>query len=170
MQSLLTPEEYNPYYGTYIDKAESTTIVDALQLGKQSFINFVNSISNEKLTYAYAEEKWTVAEVLQHIIDTERIFSYRALRFARNDKSSLMGFDQDEYVPNSNANNYSKQELIEDFEATRNSSIALFKRFTEDMLTQIGEASGSPMSTRAAGYILSGHQKHHLDIIKERYL
>jgi len=170
MQSLLTPEEYNSYYGTYIDKAESATIVEGLQLGKQGFVDFVNSIPEEKLAFAYAEEKWTIAEVLQHIIDTERIFSYRALRFARNDKSPLIGFDQDQYVPNSNANSYSKEEFIGDFEATRNSTIALFRGFTGEMLTQIGEASGSPMSARAAGYILSGHQVHHLDIIKERYL
>ncbi|WP_299252193.1 DinB family protein [uncultured Aquimarina sp.] len=170
MQSLLTSGEYDPYYGVYIDKAANANVVKGLQQSKQKFIDFVNAISEEKFTYAYAEGKWTIAEVFQHIIDTERIFSYRALRFARNDKSPLMGFDQDEYVPYSNANNYSKQEFIEDFEAVRNNSIALFKSFTEDMLSQIGEASGSPMSTRAAGYILSGHQKHHLDVIKERYL
>ncbi|MFD2562543.1 DinB family protein [Aquimarina rubra] len=170
MQSILTPEEYNPYYGVYIDKAESSNVVDGLKLDKHKFIEFVNSIPDEKLTYSYGEGKWTVAEVLQHIIDTERVFAYRALRFARKDKSPLMGFDQDEYVPNSNANNYTKKEFIEDFEAVRNSSITLFKGFTEDMLTQIGEASGSPMSARAAGYILSGHQKHHLDVIENRYL
>ncbi len=170
MQSLLAPEEYDPYYGAYIDKAESTNILEALLLGKQNFIDFVNAIPNKKWIYSYGKGKWTIAEVLQHIIDTERIFAYRALRFARKDKNALMGFDQDEYVPNSNANNYSKSELIADFEAVRNSSTALFKSFTEDMLIQIGVASGSPMSTRAVGYILSGHQKHHLDVINARYL
>jgi len=170
MQSLLTLGEYNPYYGVFIDQAENANILTGLQQSKQKFIDFVNTISDEKLTYAYAEGKWTIAEVLQHIIDTERIFSYRALRFARNDKSPLIGFDQDEYVPNSNANNYSRQELIEDFEAARNNSIGLFKSFTQNMLTEIGEASGSPMSVRAIGYVLSGHQKHHLHVIKDRYL
>lgn len=170
MQSLLTSGEYNPYYGVFIDQAENANILTGLQQSKQKFIDFVNTISDEKLTYAYAEGKWTIAEVLQHIIDTERIFSYRALRFARNDKSPLIGFDQDEYVPNSNANNYSRHELIEDFEAARNNSIALFKSFTQNMLTEIGEASGSPMSVRAIGYVLSGHQKHHLHVIKDRYL
>ncbi|WP_298316075.1 DinB family protein [uncultured Aquimarina sp.] len=170
MQSLLTSGEYNPYYGVFIDQAENANILTGLQQSKQKFIDFVNTIFDEKLTYAYAEGKWTIAEVLQHIIDTERIFSYRALRFARNDKSPLIGFDQDEYVPNSNANNYSRQELIEDFEAARNNSIGLFKSFTQNMLTEIGEASGSPMSVRAIGYVLSGHQKHHLHVIKDRYL
>lgn len=170
MQSLLTPEEYNPYYGIFIDKSESENIVQGLQQGKKKFIDFVNTIPNEKLTYAYEEDKWTIAEVIQHIIDTERIFSYRALRFARKDQTPLIGFDQDAYVPNSNANTFSIEDLIEDFESVRNSSITLYKRFTSEMLNQIGEASGSPMSTRAAGYILSGHQNHHVEVIKERYL
>lgn len=170
MQSLLTSEEYNPYYGVFIDQAESPNIIEGLQLGKQGFIEFVQSIPEEKLSYSYAEGKWTVAEVLQHLIDAERVFSYRALRFARKDKTALMGFDHDMYVPNSNANTYRKDEIIEDYQAVRNSSISLFKSFTDDMLLQIGEASGSPMSTRATGYILSGHQKHHLNVIKERYL
>jgi len=170
MLSQLKEEEYNPYYGIYIAKAELVNIPEGLQKGREEFIAFVQSIPEEKLTYAYADEKWTIAEVLQHIIDTERIFSYRALCFARNDNTPLAGFDQDEYVPNSNANTYSKEDLIADFEAVRNSSITLFKSFTKEMLQRIGEASNSPMSTRAAGYILAGHQKHHLDVIKERYL
>ena len=170
MQSLLTSDEYNPYYGVFIDQAESPDIVEGLQLGKQHFIEFVKAIPEEKLSYRYAEEKWTIAEVLQHLIDAERVFSYRALRFARKDKTALTGFDHDMYVPNSNANNYSKQEIMRDYETVRNSSISLFRSFTDDMLTQIGEASGSPMSTRAIAYILSGHQKHHLGVIKKRYL
>ncbi|MHA7059123.1 DinB family protein [Aquimarina sp. M1] len=170
MQSLLTTDEYNSYYGVYIDKAVNVNIPEGLTMSKQQFMDFVNTIPEDKFTYAYANGKWTIAEVIQHIIDTERIFAYRALCFARKDKSSLVGFDQDAYVPNSNANYFSKQELLENFEAVRNSSITLFKSFTEEMLLQIGEASGSPMSTRAVGFILSGHQKHHLDIIKARYL
>ncbi|WP_299896146.1 DinB family protein [uncultured Aquimarina sp.] len=170
MQKLLTPEEYNPYYGIFIDKALKEDIVEGLQEGITQFVDFVKVIPEEKMKYAYDHGKWTIAEVLQHIIDTERIFSYRALRFARKDNSPLIGFDQDDYVPNSNANNTGKQEFIEDFKAVRNSSISLYKGFTSEMLTWIGEASGSPMSARAAGYILSGHQTHHLEVIKERYL
>lgn len=170
MKSLLSIEEYNPYYGVFIDKALNKDIVEGLKEGITQFVEFVENIPDEKLTYAYADGKWTIAEVLQHIIDTERIFSYRALRFARKDKSPLIGFDQDDYVPNSNANTIKKEDFIEDFKAVRSSSISLYKGFTSDMLMWIGEASGSPMSARAAGYILSGHQTHHLDVIKERYL
>ncbi|PKV51088.1 putative damage-inducible protein DinB [Aquimarina sp. MAR_2010_214] len=170
MVSQLKEGEFNPYYGIYIAKAESPDIVKGLQSSQKEFVDFVQSIPEEKFTHAYAEGKWTVAEVLQHIIDTERIFAYRALCFARNDKTSIMGFEQDDYVPYSNANNYSKEELISDFVSARSNSISLFKSFTDEMLTRIGEASGSPMSARAAGYILEGHQKHHFEVIKERYL
>lgn len=170
MLSQLKEGEFNPYYGVYISKAEYPNIVKGLQSSQKEFVDFVQSIPEEKLTHAYAEDKWSIAEVLQHIIDAERIFAYRALCFARNDKTSIMGFEQDDYVPYSNANNYSKEDLITDFQSARNNSISLFKSFTDEMLTRIGEASGSPMSSRAAGYILVGHQKHHFEVIKERYL
>ncbi|WP_271781883.1 DinB family protein [Aquimarina algiphila] len=170
MLSQISENEYNPYYAMYISKAEYPDIVLGLQNSREEFVDFVQSIPEDKMTYAYADGKWTVAEVLQHLIDTERIFSYRALRFARNDQTPIMGFEQDDYVPNSNANHYGKEDMLSDFVAVRNSSITLFKSFTDEMLTRIGEASKSPMSARAAGYILSGHQKHHCEIIKERYL
>ncbi|WP_438712121.1 DinB family protein [Aquimarina muelleri] len=170
MLSQLKEVEYNSYYATYISRAEYPNIVEGLKNSQKEFVDFIQSIPQEKFIHAYAEGKWTIAEVFQHIIDTERIFAYRALRFARNDKTPIMGFEQDDYVPNSNANNLSKEDLITDFNAVRNCSISLFNSFTDEMLTRIGEASGSPMSARAAGYILAGHQKHHLEVIKERYL
>ncbi len=170
MLSHLKAGEFNPYYSTYISKAEYPNIVQGLEKSQKEFVDFVNSIPDEKFTYAYAEGKWTIAEVLLHLIDAERIFAYRALCFARNDSTPLAGFDQDAYVPNSNANNYSKKDVIMDYEAVRRSSISLFKGFTDEMLLRVGEASGSLMSARAAGYILAGHQKHHFEVIKERYL
>lgn len=162
--------EFHPYYATYIAKATHQNIVEGLEQGKNDFKNFVSTIPEEKWTFAYDTGKWTVVEVLQHLIDSERIFAYRALRFARNDKTPLMGFEQDDYVPNSNANTYSISEVRADFEAVRNSSITLYKGFTPEMLSRIGEASNSPMSARALGYILMGHQIHHFEVIKERYL
>ncbi|WP_235016369.1 DinB family protein [Aquimarina sp. AU474] len=170
MLTQLKEGEFNPYYGIYIAKAEYPDIVEGLRKGKQEFIDFVKSIPQEKLTYAYADGKWTIAEVLQHLIDTERIFTYRALCFSRKDTTPLAGFDQDSYAPNSNANHYSLTEIIEDFEAVRNSSVTLFRSFTDEMLLNIGEASSSPMSARAVGYILPGHQKHHFEVINKKYL
>lgn len=170
MKENLTKEEYNPYYEGYISKASHSNIIEGLQMDKDVFIHFIETLPNDKWTYAYAEGKWTIAEVLQHIIDTERIFSYRAFCFARNDKTPLAGFEQDEYVPSSGANNYTKAEMLSDFLAVRHSTISLFSTFNDKMLQRIGIASGSPMSARAAGYILSGHQNHHVGIIEERYL
>ena len=170
MISQLRKEEFHPYYGTYIAKAEFPDIVEGLKAGKTEFIDFVSVLPDEKLAFAYAEGKWTVAEVLLHLIDSERIFAYRALRFARKDNTPLAGFDQDVYVPNSNAKHMTKNGIIEDYEAVRNSSITMYKNFTEEMLQFIGTASDSPMSARALGYILAGHQRHHLEVINEKYL
>ena len=108
--------------------------------------------------------------MLQHIIDTERIFAYRALRFSRNDTANLLGFDQDDFNTESEANSRSKNELIEDFKATRLATIALFSSFTNTMLQRIGNASDSSMSARATGFIIVGHTRHHLDVLQERYL
>ncbi len=170
MIKSLAPEEYNSYYGTYIAKVTSPNIVSGLQESRQEFLKFVEDIPEDKLPYAYAEGKWTVAEVIQHLLDTERIFNYRALCFARNDKSPLPGFEQDDYVPFSGANSLTKEQLVNDYKAVRDNSIALFSNFSPEMLERIGTGSGSPMSCRAAGYIMIGHQYHHLEVLKERYL
>ena len=166
----LSPKEYNSYYATYIAKVTNSDVVAGLEDSQKEFMEVMQTIPLEKLSYAYAEGKWTIAEVIQHILDTERIFGYRALRFARNDKTTLPGYEQDDYVPFSGANLCSKEELIADYNAVRVNSIALFRSFSSEMLERLGEASGSPMSCRAAGYILSGHQKHHVEVLKERYL
>lgn len=170
MLDQLTEKEFNSYYAIYIAKATDADIVEGLVRGKREFADFVSGVPSDKWSYAYQSDKWTIVEVLQHLIDTERIFAYRALRFARNDKTPIVGFEQDEYVPNSNANNYTKDQILADFNAVRNASITLFKGFTKEMLVRLGEASGSPMSSRAVGYILVGHQKHHFEVIQDRYL
>ena len=145
-------------------------LMDGLRTGMDHFVSQVNGIPEEKLTYAYGEGKWTVLEVLVHLIDTERIFQYRALRFYRNDKTALPGFDQDEYVPASNANKRTKESIIKEFLAVRQSTIALFETFEEGELNRTGLASSAKMSVGAAGLIISGHQKHHQAILENRYL
>ena len=105
-----------------------------------------------------------------HIIDTERVFAYRAMRVARNDKTPMPGFEQDDYVPNSNASQRSASSVIEEYAALRNSTIQLFQNFSEDQLNRIGTASGFPISTLALGFILAGHEAHHMRIIREKYL
>lgn len=166
----LKTEELHSYYKNYVDKRADNDIIKGLRIDKEKCILFMDHIPVQKWQYAYQKGKWTIAEVFSHIIDTERIFSYRALRFARNDKTPLAGFDQDLYVPASYANNTTLEEMKSDFLAARNNSIALFSSFSDDLLLQIGTASQSTMSVRAIGYILSGHQNHHLAVLNERYL
>jgi uncharacterized damage-inducible protein DinB len=168
--SELPTSEYNPFYHTYVMALGNVDLLDELRNGKQVLLSLLEEIPEEKLTYAYAEGKWTLAEALVHMLDTERIFQYRALCIARNDKSEFPGFDQDAYVPVSNANNRSKKDLIDEYVAVRDSSITLFASLDEEALKRVGVASGSKMSVRALGFITSGHQAHHVRILRERYL
>ena len=114
--------------------------------------------------------KWTPKEILLHVIDTERIFSYRALRISRSEKAELSGFDENSFAQNSNANNRSIEDLIDEYITVRTATISLFKSFPETIMKNTGIASGKPLSVVAAGYIICGHEIHHVNIIKERYL
>lgn len=166
----LSANEYNEYYVAYIGLAGSNSLIDGLQEGLKTTVEFLKRVPEEKLEYRYAEGKWTIKEILRHIIDTERIFAYRALRFARNDQTALPGFDQDAYISPSNANLKTLDNLLHEFETNRLSTISLFRNFSDSMLKGIGEASNNPMSARAAGFIIIGHEIHHCSVIEERYL
>ena len=168
--SELPSSEYNPFYQTYVMALGNVDLLEELKTGKSNFLSLFEKISEEKLDFAYEEGKWTLAEAIVHTIDTERIFQYRALCIARNDKTPFPGFDQDAYVPYSNASNRTKKDLIEEYKAVRDSTISLFNSFDEESIKRIGTASGSKMSVRALGFIISGHQAHHIRIIEERYL
>lgn len=168
--SYLNPNEHDPYFARYIRQAPETSIVEGLETGYVKVSNFLKNYPKEKHDYRYAEGKWTVKDTLQHIIDTERIFTYRALRISRGDTSPLRGYEQDDYVGPAKANDRLFTHLLEDYKLCRSNSVALFKSFDEGMLEQIGTASGGPMSTRAAGYIIVGHELHHMKVLQERYL
>ena len=133
-------------------------------------IDYFSSIPKDKLEFRYQPKKWTIKEVLQHIIDTERIFTYRLLRIARKDTTPLAGFDQDIYVDPSEANNKSINDLIEEFSTTRLYTINLINSISNENLKNLGTASNSPVSARACAFILLGHSIWHINIIKERYL
>lgn len=169
---MIPESEYNPYYKGYIEPVTATgkTIIEVLIENKEIFIEALSSFPNEKLEYRYAEGKWTIKDILQHLIDAERVFCYRAMRFARNDQTPLPGFEQDDYVKVFDANHRDIKDMIEEFSHLRNSTIALFKSFDSESLKRIGTASNSPMSVRAIGYLFAGHVNHHLKVIKERYL
>lgn len=168
--SQLKEHEYNPYYRTYIEALGEVTLMDTLRKQLKNYPQFLASIPQEKLSYKYAEGKWTVAEVLLHVLDTERVFQYRALRFARKDLTPLPGFNQDDYVPHSAANSRSIESLIKEYKAVRESTISLFENFNAATLKLKGVASNSPMSVAALGFITCGHQKHHRNILREKYL
>lgn len=166
----LQETEYNSYYSNYILILDETELLEALKNTEEEFMAFIKEVPEDKLLYRYAEGKWTVKEVIQHLIDTERIFTYRALRFARNDQTDLPGYEQDDYIPFSGANTRSREELLVDFKATRLNSVSLFHTFSDEMLMRSGTADGNLMSVRAIGFIISGHLKHHLKVLRERYL
>lgn len=168
--SDLNSNEYLSYYQTYLNHLSNEELIPQLNDLKDEFVEFLEELTSEDLNRSYGEGKWTVAQVLQHILDTERIFQYRALSIARKDKSALPGFDQDAYVTVSNANNKKLPEFINEFVMVRNSGIALFESFDQEMLSEIGNANGAPLSPRAAGFIIAGHQKHHLILFKTHYL
>lgn len=167
---LLDSNEYNPYYKPYILLAVHDDIVEGLSENLSLVTAFYNTIPDSKHDYSYAIGKWTVKDILLHIIDTERIFVYRALRIARQDKSPMSGFEQDDYVISGNANGRSMDSLIDEYISVRKATINLFKSFTENQLKSTGVASNSPVSVRAIGYIIAGHENHHNTVIKERYL
>jgi uncharacterized damage-inducible protein DinB len=124
----------------------------------------------DKFDYRYAEGKWTIKDVIQHIIDAERIFGYRALRISRNDQTPLPGFEENDYVENTDANSRSIQGLLTELSALRHSNLLMFKSFTEKQLTRMGIASNHSISVRALGFLIIGHQKHHQKVFQERYL
>lgn len=166
----LSPEEFNPYYLPYIQLATKPDIIESLKQNLISVVDFYQSIAKDKLEFSYAEGKWTPKDILLHIIDTERVFAYRAMRIARRDKTEMVGFEQDDYVEVGKANSRSISSLLEEYKAVRNATLALFNSFSVEDLKAIGKASGSPVSVRAIGHIITGHENHHNNIIKERYL
>ena len=169
--SELNENEYASYFNKYIKLSGSETILlDELEICLHDFIRFVQNIPLDKFDYRYEVNKWTIKEIIQHLIDTERIFQYRALRISRNDATPLPGFDENDYAKNSNGNSRSIQDLLTEMAVVRQSTLSLFKSFSQDQLLLIGTASENKISVRAIGFIMIGHQKHHQQIFEERYL
>ncbi|HKZ65504.1 MAG TPA: DinB family protein [Chitinophagaceae bacterium] len=154
----------------YINQVTEDELAEAFDKESGSFIRFLDTIPSEKYDYRYAEDKWTIKEVLQHIIDAERIFDYRALRFARKDNTPLPGFDENAFAIAAKADARNWDKLVEEFKVVRRSSELLFKSFDDDQLQSDGISSNSPNYVLALGFIVIGHAIHHQKIIKERYL
>jgi len=163
-------EDVPVFYRSYVDTAEESDMIEALKQSCIDTLELYRSIPPEKHNYSYKKEKWTVKELLSHLIDGERVFAYRSLRFSRKDPTPLAGFEENEYVPNSNAPNRSMESLLSEFEQLRNSNIELFKGMNEIMLDFWGSANDQKMNARMTGWIIAGHNRHHNRVLREKYL
>lgn len=167
----IQPGEYAPYQEAYIKLVSNEwSLAEELEVSLHNFIHFVRDITMDKYDYRYAEGKWTIKDIIQHIIDTERIFAYRALRIARGDKTALPGFEENDYANAAQADRRHLQELLTELSMVRQSTIFMFKSFREEDLLNMGTASGYNISARAVGFLIIGHQIHHMNVFKERYL
>lgn len=163
-------EDYIPYFEKYINLIEEGDIVSALKANHQSTLDFMEAIPRQKASYFYDEGKWTVKQVFNHIIDTERILGYRALRFARGDSQLLAGFDENLYAANANLADTNMQLLMDEFDSVRLSHVLMFKQLGTKELSLKGTLSSGEVTALALGYFICGHAQHHINVVKERYL
>jgi len=164
------PGDYNPYYGKYIELVEEGDIVRILRLTAFGTIVFLENVTEEQWNSRYAPGKWSMKESMLHLIDTERIMAYRALRFSRGDSTALAGFDQDDYIPAYQAESRSSRSLIEEYQAVRNASVQMFRNLPKEAWDKGGIASNSNVTVRALAYIIAGHELHHVNLFKNKYL
>lgn len=162
--------EFASFYANYISLIKDEDVLSVLGGQIDELNGLIAGLPESKGSYAYAPGKWTLKELLSHLIDGERIFSYRILRISRGDTTPLAGFEQDDYIERSNANNRSFSELLEEFELQRRSNLLLFGNLDDEASKMMGTASEKTVSVRALVYVMAGHVRHHLGVLKERYL
>ena len=162
--------DFNEYFAHYIGLVDSDEVLTAMANNHQEFLKLMAGIDEEKALYRYAEDKWSIKELAAHINDSERIFAYRALRFARNDRTDLAGFDENNFAAFSEADERPFSDIINEFDHTRQSSLALYKSFDATMLNRRGTANNIAIDVKSLGYLIAGHCQHHINIIRERYL
>ncbi len=161
--------EFEPYYALYIKKVPDGEVVSLLESQIRATTAALRRLPASKATYRYAEGKWSIGEVVGHLADVERIFAYRAMRIARADPTPIEGFDENAYVPAAQFDRRPLAELINEFEAVRAATLALFRGFPPEAWPRMGVANGKPISVRALIYIVAGHERHHLGTLRERY-
>jgi len=162
--------EYAPYFSRYVSLVPGNDIVTALEDQPGETVSLLSAFNEEQGDYRYAPGKWSVKEMLGHVIDTERIFSYRALRFARGDQTPLASFEQDDFVRNAGFSAGRLADLIAEFVCVRRATVWLFRSLSAEAWIRRGVASGNPMSVRAAAYVIAGHELHHRRQLQEKYL
>lgn len=168
----MRPEKgsYPAYFDNYVALVKENNLNEALILNWNEIKTAITSIPSDKAEFSYAPEKWTIKQVICHIIDTERIFAYRALRFARKDPQQVLPFDENDYAANAELNNRTINDLLNEMEVVRKSSQYLFNNLDETALLRKGKMASGEVTVLALGYMICGHAAHHLNIIKERYL
>jgi len=165
-KELIVPE----YFSRYIHVAQDDDLMKALMKNTKQFLKLLKQVPKKKINYSYAEGKWTIKEVLQHVIDAERVFSYRALSFARKDPHELPSFDENTWAITAMAPKRKWNDLIDEFKAMRTANELFFGSLDDDQLLHTGIASNNQISVAALGFICAGHAAHHINLIKERYL
>lgn len=163
-------EDHFAYFEYYINLVKENNLIEALENNQTDFIKLLDTIPTQKEEYKYAPDKWTIMQVINHIIDTERIFSYRALRFARGDSKLLRSYDENIYANNANLKNTNLHILREEFLAVRTATILLFKQLSEHELRLSGDLEPGKTTVLSLGYVICGHALHHSAVLKERYL
>lgn len=162
--------EYPDFYSGYIALVPDGDVVKFLKKQKRLFIGLIDAIPEDRLLYRYAEGKWTIKQIVGHVIDTERIMAYRALVFSRGERQAIPGFNENEYVERASFNKKDIQVLIREFDKLRESNLALIQNFNDDMMERKGNANDFFFSVRAIVYIIAGHVEHHINVIRNRYL
>jgi hypothetical protein len=163
------PSEHAPYFSRYIDLVPDGDILATLLSQIGVTLAELRKVTEENSLLRYEPGKWSVREVVGHMIDAERIFAYRALRFARNDQTPLASFEENDYVPAGNFDQRPWDDLLDEFYAVRRSNIAMFRGLTKEAWLRAGVASDNHMSVRALAYVIAGHERHHFGIIRDRY-
>jgi len=163
-------EEVPAFYQGYIKQVTGSELIEALQVSGEQVVGLCEELTEAQSLFRYAEGKWSVKDLIQHLIDAERVFSYRAMRFARNDQTELSGFNQDDYVKEVVADKFALQDLITSFKNMRQSTIDMFLSFSETELMRSGKSNGVKMSVEMIGFVIAGHTLHHKNIIQSRYL
>ncbi|MDO4727761.1 MAG: DinB family protein [Bacteroidota bacterium] len=169
-KNLNTNEYPSVYEGYFANIQAEDHLLEVLEASMHYFIQFVQNIPMDKFDYAYQEGKWTIKQIIQHLIDSERIFAFRMLHICRKDASPLREFDHNLYVENSNAAQRHLKDLLMEFSLVRHSTLALLKSLTSEQLEYVGEVNNNVISVRALGFLIYAHQEHHKTIYEQRYL
>lgn len=164
------PDEYPDYYQSYMDVLPEGDVLYLLEKQAVDLQHMFKNLDDKRTEEAYAEGKWTIKELLQHMIDSERIFAYRALCISRGEEASLPGYDEDKYAYNSMANIRLIKDMLEEHDLVRRSNLLMFRSFTSEMLDTYGVSNGRRVSVRGLIHVLSAHEQHHMNILQERYL